>query len=498
MESINCKHPVIIFNPAALDVIALGGAHIVVDGIINHRIYNAHHQFRKAGWHPSRQGVTSLNYLNWQVSSLYTKDYVSLYICVPCGRCALCNARKREDWSIRFHAESQVSSTLPVFFTLTYNEENVPYNYYYKVTRNGHELKKVRSLRKEDVQKFLKRLRIYFERKLNYTTKIRYAAVGEYGKTTHRPHYHICVWNWPSPVDLGVNTSLQPDVQDIHFIQKSEAILHETWKLCNDNKSFDFDYAGVTKSIVNGKRYRNTGHKGESKGVAKYVAKYVTKKCYVPRFAEKNRMLCSNRNGGIGVPYLRKDISVYRIPLNSQFLHIQDSKYIMPRLFKLWLFPSPSKLLNGVYDKLKVLSYHLNQYNTLLSYAHLSSNINSPIVSLITLLPSYCKTFVPRYISQLNDKPISYYRYAIHFSEMMSDLRHTLSIIKPTILQEIQEIQDYLDSKSLSVSQLLTIYQLKKNYQSAMAELPFRLYDTETSNQIQIYYDNLTDKKRTI
>ena len=44
------------------------------------------------------------------------------------------------------------------------------------------------SLRKSDIQGFIKRLR------KNYKQKIRYYAVGEYGTITERPHYHIILY----------------------------------------------------------------------------------------------------------------------------------------------------------------------------------------------------------------------------------------------------------------------------------------------------------------
>lgn len=68
-------------------------------------------------------------------------------------------------------ARYSVDST---FLTLTYDEFNVPYNYY---------------LQPEDLTKFLKRYR----KRLGH--KIRYFAIGEYGDKTWRPHYHLAIFS---------------------------------------------------------------------------------------------------------------------------------------------------------------------------------------------------------------------------------------------------------------------------------------------------------------
>lgn len=89
---------------------------------------------------------------------------------VPCGKCVLCLAKKRADWSFRLLQEMAVSSSA-IFLTLTY--ENEP----------------EQGLEKRDLQLFLKKLR-----KVN-SGKIRYYAVGEYGTRTHRAHYHLIMYN---------------------------------------------------------------------------------------------------------------------------------------------------------------------------------------------------------------------------------------------------------------------------------------------------------------
>lgn len=96
---------------------------------------------------------------------------------VPCGRCPVCVKKRVSSWSVRLLKEADVS-TSALFVTLTYSTDHVP------ISKNGW-----MTLDKSDLQKFFKRLRKYHEQ------KIKYYAVGEYGTKTHRPHYHVILYN---------------------------------------------------------------------------------------------------------------------------------------------------------------------------------------------------------------------------------------------------------------------------------------------------------------
>jgi len=92
---------------------------------------------------------------------------------VPCGRCNFCLQTRRSDWTFRLSQE-QKRSLNAHFVTLTYSDENIP-------DHGGVE--------KSHVQNLMKRLR-----KLN-PIQLRYYLVSEYGTETHRPHYHIILFN---------------------------------------------------------------------------------------------------------------------------------------------------------------------------------------------------------------------------------------------------------------------------------------------------------------
>lgn len=105
---------------------------------------------------------------------------------VPCGKCYPCIKRKITDWSTRLHFEEMYSRTKPLFLTLTYSNENLKF---------PAPRARFATLCKRDLQTFFKRLRKISSRRSDYRNDIRYLAVGEYGTTNKRPHYHILVFN---------------------------------------------------------------------------------------------------------------------------------------------------------------------------------------------------------------------------------------------------------------------------------------------------------------
>lgn len=105
---------------------------------------------------------------------------------VPCGKCLICRHNRSAEWAIRLSHELE-SYKDATFLTLTYTQEEVP------ISDFG-----ITTLKKEDVIKFIKRLRKKISPK-----KIKYFLVGEYGTKTNRPHYHIIIFGWkPERKDL--------------------------------------------------------------------------------------------------------------------------------------------------------------------------------------------------------------------------------------------------------------------------------------------------------
>lgn len=94
---------------------------------------------------------------------------------LTCGQCRGCRAALARSWSMRIMHEASLYDA-NVFATLTYDDESLP--------PGG-------SLRKRDLQLFLKRLRREIE-----PARVRYFAVGEYGTRFDRPHYHALLFGF--------------------------------------------------------------------------------------------------------------------------------------------------------------------------------------------------------------------------------------------------------------------------------------------------------------
>jgi len=113
---------------------------------------------------------------------------------VACGKCYPCLRRRINQWAFRLIQEDR-RSTSAYFITLTYDTDHVP------ITRMCN-----LTLKKDDLQKFFKRLRYYHDNDGIYVSEIksnkapirkpiRYYACGEYGGLFGRPHYHAIIFN---------------------------------------------------------------------------------------------------------------------------------------------------------------------------------------------------------------------------------------------------------------------------------------------------------------
>ena len=142
-----------------------------------------------------------------------TNKYTGEKIVTGCGKCRLCRANKGFRYTSLVTQESNAAKHV-VFVTLTYAPEFLPtyrlesvgngnydvftddgeylgtveYGNLSRVTRFLNKVNcngRVPTLSKDDLQKFFKRLR------KNYGKKVRYFACGEYGPKHYRPHYHL-------------------------------------------------------------------------------------------------------------------------------------------------------------------------------------------------------------------------------------------------------------------------------------------------------------------
>lgn len=116
----------------------------------------------------------------------FTDDFTHLQ--VPCGKCIECRKQRVNSWYVRLENELKRSDTA-YFCTFTYDENYLPF------TDNLND-----TLDYTDLQRMFKRLRKKMAKKTPH--KLRYYAVGEYGSTYNRPHYHAIIFNPLSEDDI--------------------------------------------------------------------------------------------------------------------------------------------------------------------------------------------------------------------------------------------------------------------------------------------------------
>lgn len=218
---------------------------------------------------------------------------------VPCGKCVPCLERKRNDWSLRLSEEMRHCSSA-LFLTLTYNDENIPYN----EDTGEAELKKCH------LQLFLKQLRNFLSRgitTINFfgksektaknDVKLVYFAQGEYGTAKDRPHYHMILFNFPN--------------HSHHLIEKA-------W-----NHGF-VHFGEVNNATIH------------------YATKYMITK-YDQSFESRQKPFAL-MSKGIGLGYVKRNALYHQQNGVSSITQIGGVKYPLPRYFKDKIFDSSQKM----------------------------------------------------------------------------------------------------------------------------------------------------------
>lgn len=317
MKHIFCDSPVILRNPKLGQLLAKHRVYVTPNHVMEIPIDTAAHyyyNFPKYQYSPTRLGVTLDNIDDFYVLS-EDGEIFPMYITVPCGKCALCRDKKRREWSFRALCENRYSCSEPLFLTLTYNQQHLP----------------ARGVFKEELQLFMKRLRIHLDR-LGLEHNLRYFACAEYGSKSGRPHYHMILWNFPCNNDHFKNLA-----NKLHFVEQA-------WRL--PTGEYLSDGTPVTEPI--GFCYCVPA----SKGCIGYVMKYMRKEPKVPAGMLPPFFLSSRKGGGIGSAYAREYKDFYWSNPQCTDITVVDpysgvsSTIALPAYFKNIYFPCNSKLVS--------------------------------------------------------------------------------------------------------------------------------------------------------
>lgn len=224
------------------------------------------------------------------------KGKASKRITVPCGKCGNCRRARRNQWAFRLQQELKDSENA-YFITLTYSDERLPQF----VSNKTGEVKS--NLRKEDLQKFIKRLREQQYRQTKQR-KFRYYAVGEYGTETDRAHYHFIGFNidrdlidkldsiwghghthvgtvtegsilYVAKYHVNRNMNKQEEVGQIGYYEKDELIIEEGIR--------QPEFATMSKRPAIGHGYIKRNYKWHIENLNSYVIQNGYKKA-IPRY----------------------------------------------------------------------------------------------------------------------------------------------------------------------------------------------------------------------
>jgi hypothetical protein len=222
-----------------------------------------------------------------------TEGFKDLPVTLSCGRCIGCRLEASRTWAVRCVHEAQMHEE-NVFITLTYNNENLPED---------------RSIHKEHLQKFFKRLR------KNTGKKFRYFACGEYGDKTGRPHYHAILFGIDFP-DKQLWS-----IRDNNALYRSDT-LEASWK-------YGFSTIGeVTfESAAYVARYVMKKHKGTEEEIKEHYQMVDEETGEL--FTINPEFCLMSRRPGIGKTWLEK----YKGDTDKDYITVRGNKMSLPKYY---------------------------------------------------------------------------------------------------------------------------------------------------------------------
>lgn len=231
-----------------------------------------------------------------------------------CGKCYDCIKRRIQQWAFRLDMENKRSISA-LFVTLTYDTMTVPLTSKLNMT-----------LRKKDVQDFMKRLRYYHKNhdlvrselqlieqgKYQKRKPIKYYAVGEYGEQYGRPHYHIIIFN-----------ALQ------ELIYLAWQITEEVAGRCREQIKEEY---GNVKKIKIGEIHIDNANKNTIFYTLKYMEKKQSPKM---RYDPERVKEFSLQSKGLGENYIDKaTIEWHKADKSRQYLTCGKHKIAMPKYYR--------------------------------------------------------------------------------------------------------------------------------------------------------------------
>lgn len=331
------------------------------------------------------------------IENPYTHEHMT----VPCGKCNACRRSRASSWVRRLELERSCHPYC-LFVTLTYSDEFLPKAYPFAdslITCDGQivdfddddEHFDLRAfspsdwefasnpagfgiLRMCDVSKFIKRLRQQIklyekDRNCNY---IRFYAVGEYGSTTYRPHYHLLIFTaskW--------------------FAENAKSVVAKCWS--SDNRASDSTPFGLV----------DVQHVSSS--ASSYVASYLNSYTSLPKVlvckSFRPKSLCSKRPPLGTLQIVSSEIQEIFTNCSPVFSQRDDKlgRFVdvpIPQQIENRLFPR-IKAFDRISHSLRVTLYGLVQISEAISYQEfldwLEERCNNPYFPNSECAPDYVR-----------------------------------------------------------------------------------------------------------
>ena len=291
------------------------------------------------------------------------KNHISEY---SCGVCPECLAKRANQWALRAVMQARESKDC-CMITLTYDTFKRDEKGNILTDSNGIPLENLadRNVDKRDCQLFIKRLREYFDRKKN-TQGIKYILTAEYGKRTHRPHYHAILFG----------------------LKFDDLIFHKKSKRGNS----------IYRSPTLEKLWKNGICTVDSVCVSSAIAKYCTKYCAKDYGVDDTFMLASQ---GVGLNEMLK-------AFNARSYWIDGQEYPVPRL--VWQ-KYITKKYNFVNKSIKKCINHLTGEIAKISPSFCYVNKNNDLDNELDDIPFRSNVLARRYARAYRDKDIEYNGY---------------------------------------------------------------------------------------
>lgn len=334
-----------------------------------------------------------------------TGESLNIFQVVPCGRCILCKNKQRLNWSQKNALEIGETHCLPLFVTLTYNDEN------YKDLNHKEQVR--------EMQLFFKRLRKAYQ-----DTPIKYFLCSEYGKENNRLHYHLLIHN--VPVQL----------REIECIDK----FNNVWA----PKFYWYIKDAWQKGNINVKSAKNSK-------VVNYITKYMSKQLGIKLQSQnlgKKFLLTFEK-------YIKDNPNIEKFPfqaISGEMQEIYLNNYVLNTIIPTFARSVDIEFRNRL-EKMFIYLEQVNDYYVWKDYhVIIERHFGNNLYTLFDYEPNYRKSFNVDFLlhdySNRNELGEIFRELLNRKDELKQSIElHNIRLTRQTIFQFVDTTQQYRKAK---------------------------------------------------